>query len=153
MRKYWPRTSAVLALVAALTPGANAAFGQDAPKRLSDWLLEQPASPDAYPLGLSWLVPDEKVTQTAQSLELLRGLSGIDPEVTADLASIARLRDWIRSLPVTGRVKVSVPDARWLQANPVRDPILLRGHSVILPKRPDSVTVITAKGERWLRAL
>jgi membrane-associated phospholipid phosphatase len=134
--------------VAVLILGANPASGQDAPKRLSDWLLERPASPEAYPLGLSWQVPEEKVAQTALLLELLNGLSGTDREVTADAGSVGRLRDWIRTLPVTGRVTVSVPDARWMQANPAHDPILRSDHVVTLPKRPSSVTVITSKGER-----
>jgi len=36
----------------------------------------------------------------------------------------ARLREWLLSLPVTGRVPVALADARWLQANPARDPVI-----------------------------
>jgi hypothetical protein len=43
---------------------------------------------------------------------------------------------------------VSVADARWLQANPARDPILQAGDSVVMPKRPRTVTVVTARGAR-----
>ena len=42
------------AQAAVVVPNAVAA-----PKRLSDWMLEQSADPDAYPLGLSWRVPGE----------------------------------------------------------------------------------------------
>jgi hypothetical protein len=137
-----------------------------APKRLSDWLLEQPIDANAYPLGLSWRVPGEVAAQGELRLDLLRSLSGLgvprslsgldllksfsglDSAVTADPEALARLRDWVRTLPVTGRVRVAVPDARWLQANPTRDPVLQPGHSVVLPKRPRTVTVITARGTR-----
>ncbi|OGA34745.1 MAG: hypothetical protein A3F75_02935 [Betaproteobacteria bacterium RIFCSPLOWO2_12_FULL_64_23] len=129
-----------------LTP--SLAYGQIAPKRLSDWLLEQPASPDAYPLGLSWRVPGEVVTQGQLRLDLLKSLSGLDREVKAESEALGRLRDWVRTLPVTGRVPVALPDARWLQANPARDPMLQPDHTVALPKRPRSVTVLTARGAR-----
>ena len=119
-----------------------------APKRLSDWLLEQAIDPNAYPLGLSWRVPGEVAAQGDLKLDLLRSLSGSDREVTADVAVLGRLRDWVRTRPVTGRVPVAVADARWLQANPTRDPMLQPGDSVVLPKHPLSVTVITARGTR-----
>jgi len=128
---------------AVVTPNAITA-----PKRLSDWLLEQAIDPDAYPLGLSWRVPGEVAAQSDLKLDLLRRLSGTDREVKADPEVLGRMRDWVRTLPVTGRVTVAVPDARWLQANPTRDPMLLPGHSVVLPKRARSVTVLTSGGTR-----
>ena len=126
------------------------AQGQEPPKRLSDWILEQPPSPAPYPLGLSWRVPEEVPSQSTLRLELLNSLSGADREVKANSESQARLRDWLRDLPVTGRVPVAVPDPRWLQANPTRDPILLPGHSAVLPQRPRTVTVVMDNGTRCL---
>ena len=67
-----------IALIGLLVLTPSLAYGQIAPKRLSDWLLEQPASPDAYPLGLSWRVPGEVVTQGQLRLDLLKSLSGLD---------------------------------------------------------------------------
>ena len=158
----------VVALIGALALTPFAAYGQvssatraqvqaavvapssiiTAPKRLSDWLLEQAIDPNAYPLGLSWRVPGEVPAQGDLKLDLLRSLSGTDHQGKADAEVLSRLRDWVRTLPVTGRVPVAVADARWLQANPMRDPMLQLGHSVVLPKRPRSVTVITARGTR-----
>ena len=123
-------------------------FGQLAPKRLSQWLLEQPYSANSYELGLSWRVPEETVPQTARFLELMGDLSNADAKVKVDRADLEHLRNWIRTLPVTGRMTVAVADARWLQANPARDPVLRPGHSVILPARPSTVTVVTARGDR-----
>ncbi len=141
-----------IGLVALLVLAPSLVYGQVAPKRLSDWLLEQPASPDAYQLGLSWRVPGEVVSQSQLRLHLLHSLSGLDREVKADSEALGRLRDWMRTLPVTGRVPVAVPDARWLQANPVRDPMLQPGHSALLPNRPRTITVVTARGNRCLVA-
>jgi membrane-associated phospholipid phosphatase len=142
----WPR-GVVGVVLACLSLGA---FAQAPPKRLSDWLLEQPASPDAYPLGLSWRVPEEAAPQALLLRELLAGLSGRDPLVRADPAALRRLSDWLRSLPVTGRVALSGADARWLEVNPARNPVIERHHSVTLPSRPRTVTVVTEQGDRCL---
>jgi membrane-associated phospholipid phosphatase len=131
----------------ALALGAPLAHGQPAPKRLSDWLLEQPPSPAPYPAGLSWRVPGEVPAQTALRFELLNLLAAGSGAVTADPGAAARLREWLGALPVTGRVPVAAADPRWLQANPDRDPILLPGHTAVLPQRPRTVTVVTAAGE------
>lgn len=130
-----------------LALSSTVAHGQGAPGRLSDWLLEQPPSAAPYPLGLSWRVPGEVPAQSALRLELLNALAGADRSMSAPEKSRAQLADWLRTLPVTGRVPVSVADARWLQANPARDPRLLPGDSVVLPQRPHTVTVITDSGD------
>ena len=137
-----------VALLGLVVLAPSLGYGQVAPKRLSDWLLEQPIDPNAYPLGLSWRVPGEVPAQAELRLELLRNLSGLDQEIKADPKVLQRLRDWVSSLPVTGRVRVAVSDARWLQANVGRDPMLKPGHSVVMPKRPSTVTVITSRGTR-----
>jgi len=123
---------------------------QTPPKRLSDWLLGQEISPNAYPLGLSWQVPAEVAAQNTLRLQLSKSLSGLDSEVKAKPEAMGRLRDWLNTLPVTGRVPVAMPDGWWLQVNPARDPILRPGHSIVLPQRPSTVTVITSQGERCM---
>src|SRR5262249_40148935 len=120
---------------------------QATPKRLSDWLLEQPYSADAYPLGLSWRVPEERASQMFLRRDLLASLSGFEREVAADPASVTRMREWLESLPVTGRVPVPLADARWLQANIARDPIIEAHHTIVLPTRPRTVTVVRESGE------
>ena len=124
------------------------ANAQVSSKRLSDWLLEQPRDSQSYPLGLSWRVPGEIPSQFTLRAELLAGLSGTDLQVRANSAARNSLRTWLALLPITGRVRVALPDARWLQANPSRDPILREGHTVVLPSRPNAVTVVTSAGER-----
>ncbi len=141
-------TAFSVALCLSLALASPSLDAQVAAKRLSEWLLEQPFSAEAYPLGLSWRVPDEVPSQNALRLDLLKSLSGLDRDVSADPEAVVRLRDWLRTLPVTGRVPVAVADARWLQANPARDPVLLPGHSVDLPQRPRTVMVITEQGRR-----
>ncbi len=131
--------AACAVLLFTLTPGARA---QEAPKRLSDWLLEQPQKAEVYPLGLSWRVPEEVAAQSLLKRDLLQALASVGTEASG------RLGEWVGGLPVTGRVPVAVADARWLQANAARDPMLQPHHRVVLPSRPESVTVITDRGAR-----
>ena len=135
-----------VAILVALALVSPSLYGQGVPRRLSDWLLEQPVSSTDYPLGLSWRVPGEIPAQHALRLDLLKSLSA--PDVGADPTAKMRLHEWLAALPATGRVPVAVADARWLQANPNRDPILLAGHSVVLPRQPTTVTVIRENGTR-----
>src|SRR3990172_2107946 len=97
---------ALTALLLACAP----AHGQAAAQRLSDWLIAHPPAVDDYPLGLSWRVPGEVPRQHAMLLDLVNSLSGSDKEVGADPEVMRRLRDWLGSLPVTGRVRVPVAD-------------------------------------------
>lgn len=122
------------------------------PKRLSDWLLEQPPDPHNYPLGLSWQVPGEVASQQKLRADLLLSLSGNERKVRADPQALQRLHGWITTLPLTGRAPVALADARWLQANPRRDPVLKADHRVVLPVRPHTVTVLTSAGQRCVVA-
>lgn len=135
-----------VAILVALALVSRSLYGQGTPKRLSDWLLEQPASVTDYPLGLIWRVPGEVPAQQALRLDLLKSLSTTEGGVTADPDARLRVYEWLAALSITGRVPVAVADVRWLQANPNRDPVLDPGHSVVLPRRPVTVTVIGQNG-------
>lgn len=108
-----------IALAVSLALASSSLFAQEVPKRLSQWLLEQPVSTDAYPLGLSWRVPEETAAQGMLRLELLQSLAEGEREVTADPEAVARLRDWLMTLPVTDRG----PDLRAASAHRPRRPV------------------------------
>lgn len=115
-------------------------------KRLSDWLLAKPRDPHDYPLGLVWEVPSEKPYQNEIRYDILKSLSGRDPDTKADPAALSRMRKWVESMPVTGRVPVASADPAWLEANPDRDPVISPGDRVLLPGRPETVTVVKSDG-------
>lgn len=115
------------------------------PQRLSNWLLENDASGSRYLSGLSWRVPEERPAQLALKLELLQALA-VPQSVGLSLSQGAGLAARITAMQVTGRVPIAVADHRWLEANPARDPLLLRGHTVDLPPRPRTVSVLTPGG-------
>jgi hypothetical protein len=133
-------TLLLFVLILTATP-SGAEEGQN---RLSDWLLSRAQSSEDYPPGLLWRVPAEEVVQAQDRSDLLQSIlhSGGDP------AAIRLLADWISSMPITGRVPVSIVDADWLRANPLHDPVIQTGHQVILPKRPHTVQIITSDGRR-----
>lgn len=118
-----------------------------APQRLSSWLLEQGNQDTAYPTGLSWRVPEERPAQLAWKLELLQFLSS--PEAQGRSRGEFQLEGLaarLSAMPVTGRVPVASGDARWLEGRPQRDPLLSPGHTVELPVRPRTVSVLTPNG-------
>jgi hypothetical protein len=132
---------AVTALAQSPGPASRPVDGE----RLSDWLLRQPPVPQAYPLGLMWLTPSERSDQTILEGELVRQLQHL-PGVPDD--SRARLLAMVHALPATGRVRLPKADARWLQAHPKDDPVLRADHTLVLPLRPTTVSVLTSDGLR-----
>ena len=117
-------------------------------ERLSDWLLRQPSSYEAFPSGLFWQVPKEQVQQSFTQNQLLLQIQlakGVTSEHRHSLAQV------VRSLPVTGRVSIPIADARWLQAHPKADPFIGPGDRLALPKRPRSVTMLRQDGS-WCTA-
>lgn len=110
---------------------------------LGAWLLAQKLPENAYLAGLSWRVVDEVPRQKALQLELLGMLAARD---SRSPDAFSGFRQWIGALPVTGRVNVAVPDPYWLRLNPARDPVLAAGHSIVVPPRPRTVTVVMASG-------
>src|SRR5258706_5505367 len=97
------RSRAQHALLALLLAGSHVVQAQQ-PKRLSGWLLEQPAETSSYPLGLSWRVPAEEPAQQLLRYELLEEL--------AKQVALSNLQEWVRTLPITGRVRVASGDTR-----------------------------------------
>lgn len=116
-------------------------------ERLSDWLLRQPLNTQAYTPALQWLVAEEKSAQDKLKQDLLSDLQN-DKSIGKDFRSNARdrLGVLLTALPITGRVQLPIADARWLQAHPQNDPVLKNSHSVLLPNRPTSITLISQEG-------
>src|SRR3954465_365131 len=97
------RSAALFALLLAFAFTAHSAIGQQTSPRLSSWLLQN-AKGDSYFPGVSWLDPGEQYAQGMLRNELLQEL--------AARKAPAGLRDWLGSLPITGRVSVQFADPR-----------------------------------------
>ena len=62
-------------------------------ERLSDWLLRQPSSYEAFPSGLFWQVPKEQVQQSFTQNQLLLQIQlakGVTSEHRHSLAQVVR---------------------------------------------------------------
>jgi membrane-associated phospholipid phosphatase len=108
-------------------------------ERLSAWLLRN-AGPNADTRSLHWRVNSERHPQ-----EQLR------QAVLQNLTHSPTLSDWLRSLPLTGRLPLASSDARWLQSAPRQDPILDAHQSVVLTPRPTQVAVLDSQGQICLQ--
>ena len=113
-------------------------------ERLSEWLLRN-AGPGADTTALQWQVAAERAGQSRLRQAVVDALAQRQSQDAANTSRVG-LSDWLLSLPLTGRLTVAIPDARWLQAAPGRDPILQQGHTVVLPARPSTVAVVTESG-------
>jgi membrane-associated phospholipid phosphatase len=138
-----------LACLAILSPSAAAqpvvAAAAVVPgERVSDWLLRN-AGPDADVTALHWQVQAERLSQGRLRDSVLTRLRD-DPAIQLSAQARAHLDDWLRRLPLTGRLTLAIGDARWLQSAPAQDPVLGPGHSVLLLARPRAVTVLTEAG-------
>lgn len=121
-------------------------------ERLSDWMLRQEPNALAYPTGLVWKVPAERAAQTQLQQDVLASLAV--SETAAGLPSLSKnaLSKFVSALPVTGRVRIAMSDARWLQAQPKFDPVLQANHLLVLPQRPSTVSVFTSEGHHCVLA-
>lgn len=115
-------------------------------ERLSAWMLRQPVADDAYFTGLSWRVDREKAAQERLKKSITVHLMGSVFTNQANADARQRLSEWVNALPVTGRVRVEIADVRWLEGHPAQDPVLSPSHEVVIPARPNTVTVITSGG-------
>ncbi len=127
---------------------AGATLPADTGARLSTWLLSQPADASRDRSALMWLVADEIPRQATLRLSLRDDLERASNRHHATGQAARRLLDWLVALPVTGRVPLEHTDPRWLEVNPLHDPVLRPGHSIQLPARSSTVTVVTDRGER-----
>ena len=112
-------------------------------ERLSDWLQRQSNSAPSYSTGLQWQVPGEREAQAKLKRNLLAELNASTHVTASARANLIKL---LEAMPVTGRVPLSMPDARWLQAHPKQDPVLSADHTIVLPSRPTTVSVLMQSG-------
>jgi hypothetical protein len=114
--------------------------------RLSEWLEQQAEAPDAYPLGLVWATPEEKVRQEKEQAQLQIQLTYLLAQKQISSAELAGLQQALQAMPPTGRVRTPSASGKWLAANPQRDPVILPGDRVALPTRPNTLRVMNAQG-------
>lgn len=142
-----------MACMAMLTPAvlaqpATASSAVIPGERVSDWLLRNAAA-GADMTALHWQVQAERLAQGRLREAVLQSLYG-DARVGLGAEARAQLADWLRGLPLTGRLTLAIGDARWLQGAPSQDPVLGPGHSMLLLPRPRAVTVVTQDGRPCL---
>jgi membrane-associated phospholipid phosphatase len=113
-------------------------------ERLSDWLISQPNAASAYPLGLSWQVPTERIPQTELRYDLL---TAVDQQLGLPPLERYQLHRFIDTLPVTGRVPIASADGHWLQVNPRFDPVVQPDDTLVFPVRPRTITLLSEQGE------
>jgi hypothetical protein len=121
----------------------------DGKPRLDDVVKAAQVNRDAYVLGAAWLRPSLMTSQTRLKTGLTYELGLIDDKaMTAgheQLAVLAqRTRDWIATMPVTGRQVVRTLEPHELQVSLADNYPIYAGDQLTYPLRPKSVTVVGA---------
>lgn len=130
-----------VACIAGVLPAGPVQPGE----RLSAWLLRNPNDATFLP-ALQWQVPAEQASQGNLRQSLLESIQDHAGNAAWPAAEREALAAWLQALPLTGRLTVALPDARWLQVAPDQDPVLLSDQRVVLVSRPQTVTVMTDSG-------
>jgi len=120
---------------------------KDAQIRLSDWLINHPLAADDYPLGTMWMTPEELKIQRLKYKTLIRNLNRFSNAHPESNDAITKIRKILDQLQPTGRVNIAGVSARWLEANPLKNPVLMAGDQLLIPKRPQTIRVITDQGK------
>ena len=128
------------------TTTTTTTYNIDQAQRLTDWLRAHPTVlPSSYPLAMAWTTPEETKAQTLAQQALLHQLnqSLVNPSKHA-------LLQWLQSQAPTGRVALPAVSIEWLEANPVRNPNLQPGDTLVATENTavtkGQVTLLNNKG-------
>lgn len=111
-------------------------------ERMSDWLLRNTDSTTDL-TAVHWQVPGERAAQELLRKTLIQQLQSVRG---VPLAARDGLTEFLRGLPVEGRVLLASSDARWLQGSPAQDPVLQGNQTVRVLPRPANVAVLGEDG-------
>lgn len=117
--------------------------------RLADAVRTAQVDPEAYVLGASWSQRSQVLSQRRERAGLLYELEVIRQKAVAAgddaMAAASRsLRDWLQSLPLTGRRLVHTLDPAQLAVSDADNFPLDDGDQLSYPKRPAGVRVVGA---------
>jgi len=155
----WMFSSLILALICSHEANADTSTLIESPVHLSQWLNTNPGmqqnlvdqAPNGkqyvpYLPGLLWMVPEEVQEQERMKSQLLDHIKDGNNAPGVSRSDAVSLVHFVESLPITGRVVLERTDPRWLEVNPLHDPLLQKGQRILIPSRPVSVSVVGADG-------
>jgi len=127
-------------------------------ERFSTWMLREKQlqnnkaiddqANSSYYLGTSWQTPKETTDQNIEKQSLINTFEKMDfpendPVAQKTKKAFAKL---INELKVTGRVRLTNTNPRFLEASPKLDPVLEKGDRITIPQTPSTLTVIRSNG-------
>ena len=148
MRMKQNKRRSVLAVALAVSGWGTSVAAQTPtqPQRLSAWLKTQTLAEDAYPLGAFWATPEEKARQQNTHDALLQSLPNLVAQGQLSPNAMQGLQRNLQAMAPTGRLMLSNVEANWLEAYPLKDPLLQPADVVNIPSRPIHLRVMTQDG-------
>ena len=132
------------------TPSAATVYAltqEHSGQRLGAWLSAHPFEDNAYPLGVMWMTPEEKQRQELEKEKLRKTMLRLHYVGLMREEEKQGLSSLLQRMQGTGRVPLSALEPRWLEIQPVRDPVLKAGDALEIPQRPTTVRVMGSTGE------
>ena len=102
----------------------------------------KPAYEPYYEPAMAWQSSAEVAPQRKQQTTLITDLDHLLKSKSSIKNNLLSLKQWLQSLPATGRVVLPKQDPRYLEANPSIEPVLRTGDTVLLHANPNTVTVL-----------
>lgn len=139
-------------LAAWLAATCTLAHAQPLPSgiRLSSYLEDAASGLAGNPdgLGLVWTTPEERRRQEGVHQQLTLQLDQLKKSGALTERTYPAMRRLLQDMPPTGRVRTPAASAKWLEANPRRDPLVRPGDTVTWPpERPRAVRVLNERAE------
>lgn len=120
-------------------------------QRLSDWLRDKEKesliAEDAFTLGAFWTTPEELRRQQLEFESIKKTLNDLSASDRINSDSFQGLSHNLSVMLPTGRVYLAVAESKWLEAYPVKNPLLLEGDGFQIPKRPSILRVMLESGK------
>ena len=129
-------------------PPQEVSYELTQPQRLSSWLLGQG---EGMSSGFwAWFTPEERARAQAEWPAVRERIIGSLnlPEQESDRHGLSR---WLLAAQPQGRVPLGATQVPWLQANPVRDPMLRPGDRLMRLDTHRSVGVLNERAVCWMQ--
>ena len=118
-------------------------------QRLSAWLEEHRnlLTDNVFPLGAFWSTPEELSRQQIEYESIKLTLDNFLAKASLNVDSYKGLTHNLSVMPPSGRVPITIAESKWLEAYPLKDPLMKQGDRFEIPTRPINLRVMLESGE------
>ena len=114
---------------------------------LDDEFTKKHVIDDIYTLGAIWTTPEELKRQSLEYELIVQSFDNLFKKGAISENSFNGLKHNLSVMLPTGRVPVPIAESKWLEAYPIKNPLIKAGDTFELPLRPSTLRVMSENGE------